>query len=143
MNESPAEDVAVTALQPAASAPRHAESDECSLSTQINSVSTLPSATYCAKYWGISVEGVMGNIANTSGLICLIAVAMASLPESLSLILISLPPSNGLPGRDKPLCRFRIPCSDRNQIHLFFRQLRVSKHRGRKVRTEGTACTFP
>lgn len=33
----------------------------CSDSTGTNSVLTSPSATYWAKYWGISVEGVMGK----------------------------------------------------------------------------------
>ena len=51
------------ARQPAASAPMQADMEECSLSTAMNSVSTLPSATYWAKYWGISVEGVMGKCA--------------------------------------------------------------------------------
>ena len=47
--------------------------EECSLSTVTYSVSTSPLATYWAKYWGISVEGVMGKAAKTSGLICLMA----------------------------------------------------------------------
>ena len=86
------------ARQPAASAPTQADREECSLSTVMNSVSTLPSATYWAKYWGISVEGVIGNMANTSGLIWRMAVAMASLPLSLSLILIiTVPPSTRSP----------------------------------------------
>ena len=59
--------VAVTARAPAASAPMQADMEECSDSTVTNSVFTLSSATYWAKYWGISVEGVMGNAANTSG----------------------------------------------------------------------------
>ena len=37
---------------------------------------------------GISVDGVIGNAAITSGLICLIACATASLPDILSRIAI-------------------------------------------------------
>ena len=52
------------ARQPAASAPMQVDMAECSLSTAMNSVSTLPLATYGEKYWGISVEGVMGKCAH-------------------------------------------------------------------------------
>ena len=57
----PAEEVAVTARAPAASAPMQADMELCSDSTGTNSVLTSPLATYWAKYWGISVEGVMGR----------------------------------------------------------------------------------
>ena len=73
MKARPAELVAVTALAPAAAAPMQVDMEECSLSTVTYSVSTLPSATYCAKYCGISVDGVMGKAAKTSGLIWRIA----------------------------------------------------------------------
>ena len=53
----------------------------CSLSTGINSVSISPFAIMVATNWGISVEGVIGNAGMTSGLICLIACATASLPD--------------------------------------------------------------
>ena len=81
----PAEEVAVTARAPAASAPMQADRELCSDSTGTNSVFTSPLATYWAKYWGISVEGVMGKAAITSGSICFMAKAMASLPERRSL----------------------------------------------------------
>ena len=81
----PAEDVAVMARAPAASAPMQADIELCSDSTGTNSVFTSPLATYWAKYWGISVEGVMGKAAITSGSICFMAKAMASLPERRSL----------------------------------------------------------
>ena len=73
MNARPQDEVAVTARTPAASAPMQVDMDECSDSTVTYSVSTCPFATYCAKYCGISVEGVMGKAANTSGLICRMA----------------------------------------------------------------------
>ena len=76
------------ARAPAASAPTQADMDECSDSTGTKTVSTCPSATYWAKYWGISVEGVMGKAAKTSGLIWRMAVAMASLPDRRSRLLI-------------------------------------------------------
>ena len=69
MYASPHEDVAVSALAPAAEAPIVALMELCSLSTVINSVSTWPFATKEAKYCGISVDGVIGNAGNTSGLI--------------------------------------------------------------------------
>ena len=50
-------------------APMAALMELCSLSTGINSVSTSPFAAKEAKYWGISVDGVMGKAGNTSGLI--------------------------------------------------------------------------
>ena len=50
----------------------------------------LQDVYYHCKNSGISVEGVIGNAATTSGLICFIAVAAASLPLNLSLILILL-----------------------------------------------------
>ena len=40
------------ARHPAASAPMQADMEECSLSTVMNSVSTLPSATYWAEILG-------------------------------------------------------------------------------------------
>ena len=49
------------ARAPAASAPMQADIELCSDSTGTNSVFTSPLATYWAKYWGISVEGVMGK----------------------------------------------------------------------------------
>ena len=80
------------ALAPAASAPIQALIALCSLSTATNSVSTKPLLTKLEKYCGISVEGVIGNAATTSGLICFIAIAEASLPLKRSRIpiLISL-----------------------------------------------------
>ena len=47
-----------------------------------------PFAANDAKYCGISVDGVIGNAGNTSGLICLNAIATASLPDKRSLIAI-------------------------------------------------------
>ena len=88
MKARPAEDVAVTARAPAAAAPMQTDMAECSDSTATNSVSTLPSAMYLEKYCGISVDGVIGNAPITSGLICFIAYATASLPLILSLIAI-------------------------------------------------------
>ena len=84
--------MALTARQPAASAPMQVDMAECSDSTGMNSVSTCPLSTYVEKYWGISVDGVIGNAPITSGLICFIAKATASLPESLSLMPIFLVP---------------------------------------------------
>ena len=52
--------VAEMARQPAASAPMQVDMALCSLSTAMNSVSTSPLSTYVEKYWGISVDGVMG-----------------------------------------------------------------------------------
>ena len=85
MYARPQDDVAVTARTPAAWAPIQVDMEECSDSTVTYSVSTRPLATYWAKYWGISVEGVMGKAAITSGSICFMAKAMASLPERRSL----------------------------------------------------------
>ena len=81
---SPQEEVAVRLLAPAASAPIAALMELCSLSTGMNSVSTCPFATKDAKYCGISVDGVIGNAGNTSGLICLRAIATASFPDNTS-----------------------------------------------------------
>ena len=92
IKDNPFADVAVIALAPAASAPIHALIALCSLSTATNSVSTVPFATNVEKYCGISVDGVIGNAATTSGFICFIAVAAASFPLNLSLILINLHP---------------------------------------------------
>ena len=55
------------ARQPAASAPMQVDMALCSLSTAMNSVSTSPLSTYVEKYWGISVDGVMGYAPITSG----------------------------------------------------------------------------
>ena len=88
INDNPFADVAVIALAPAADAPIVADIALCSLSTATNSVSTSPFATNVEKYCGISVDGVIGNAATTSGLICFIAIAVASFPLNLSLILI-------------------------------------------------------
>ncbi len=73
ISASPQEEVAQTDLAPAASAAMQTDMELCSDSTVTYSVSTSPSATYCAKYSGISVEGVIGNAPMTSGLICLMA----------------------------------------------------------------------
>ena len=89
---SPQDDVAVRLRAPAADAPIAALMELCSLSTGINSVSTCPFATKDAKYCGISVDGVMGNAGNTSGLICLNAIAIASFPDKRSLFAILLTP---------------------------------------------------
>ena len=67
ISASPADDVAVRLLAPAASAPIAALIDECSLSTGINSVSISPFAIYVDTICGISVEGVIGNAGITSG----------------------------------------------------------------------------
>ena len=80
------------ALAPAASAPIVADIALCSLSTATNSVFTSPLLTNVEKYCGISVDGVIGNAATTSGFICFIAIAAASLPLKRSLIDISFPP---------------------------------------------------
>ena len=81
MNASPQEEVAVNVRAPAAEDPMAALMELCSLSTGINSVSISPFAIIVATNWGISVEGVIGNAGMTSGLICLIACATASLPD--------------------------------------------------------------
>ena len=94
MKASPAELVAVMARAPAAEAPMQADMEECSLSTVTNSVSTWPSATYWAKYWGISVDGVMGKAAKTWHPAAHAARATASLPERRSRMLIGAPPSS-------------------------------------------------
>ena len=73
MSASPAEEVAVIVLAPAASAPIAADMAECSLSTGINSVSISPFAINVDTICGISVDGVIGNAGMTSGLTCLIA----------------------------------------------------------------------
>ena len=78
-------DIDRTGQCPAADAPIAADIELCSLSTGINSVSTCPFATNEAKYCGISVDGVIGNAGNTSGLICLKAIAIASFPDKRSL----------------------------------------------------------
>ena len=65
--------MAEIARQPAASAPMQVDMALCSLSTAMNSVSTSPLSTYVEKYWGISVDGVMGYAPITSGLICFMA----------------------------------------------------------------------
>ena len=91
INASPQEEVAVKVRAPAASEPIAALMELCSLSTGINSVSISPLEIILDTNWGISVEGVMGNAGITSGLICLMARATASLPDILSLIAIYLP----------------------------------------------------
>jgi hypothetical protein len=48
----------------------------------------VPLATYWEINCGISVDGVIGKAAITSGLTCLIAMETASLPDNLSLIAI-------------------------------------------------------
>ena len=88
---SPADEEAVMARAPAAEAPMQVDMAECSDSTAMNSVPTSPSATYCEKCSGISVEGVMGKAPTTSGLICFMARATAALPDKRSLIIL-LPP---------------------------------------------------
>ena len=60
MSARPCELVAVMVRAPPAAEPMAALIAECSLSTVMNSVSTLPSATYWAKICTISVCGVMG-----------------------------------------------------------------------------------
>jgi hypothetical protein len=84
--------VAVKDLAPAACAPIAADRALCSLSTGINSVSTSPLAAKEEKMKGISVDGVIGKADMTSGLICRMALATASLPDNLSLIDIYLSP---------------------------------------------------
>ena len=93
INARPAEEVAVIARAPAADAPMHVDIAECSDSTGTNSVSTSPFAIYDAKYCGISVEGVIGNAPITSGLICFIAYATASLPLNLVFVPITFLPA--------------------------------------------------
>ena len=56
INASPAEDVAVKVLAPAASDPIAALIAECSLSTGTNSVSISPFAIYVETICGISVD---------------------------------------------------------------------------------------
>ena len=48
---------------------------------------SLPSATNSANFIGISVDGVIGYAATTSGFTCLIASAKARLPEVISFLL--------------------------------------------------------
>ena len=60
MSARPWELVAVIVRAPLAEAPIAALIAECSLSTVMYSVSTLPSATYWAKICAISVAGVIG-----------------------------------------------------------------------------------
>ena len=88
---SPADDVAVRVLAPAALAPMAALIELCSLSTGINSVSISPFAIILDTNWGISVEGVIGNAGITSGLIWRTAYAVASFPDILVLIAIYFP----------------------------------------------------
>ena len=73
ISASPAEEVAVMVLAPAASAPIAADIAECSLSTGMNSVSTSPFDINVDTICGISVEGVIGNAGITSGFTCRIA----------------------------------------------------------------------
>ena len=73
MKARPQEEVAVMALAPAAQAPMVALMELCSDSTGMNSVSISPFAIKVETICGISVEGVMGNAAMTSGFTCLIA----------------------------------------------------------------------
>src|SRR6056297_3728222 len=88
MRAIPAEAVAVITLPPAAAAPIQADIALCSLSTVTNSVSTFPSATNFEKSSTICVDGVIGNAATTSGLICRIASAIAPLPVIAFVVLI-------------------------------------------------------
>ena len=88
INASPAEDVAVKVLAPAASDPIVALIAECSLSTGTNSVSISPFAIYVETICGISVDGVIGNAGITSGLIWRIAKDTASFPDIRSFLAI-------------------------------------------------------
>ncbi len=75
---------AVITLAPETDAARQALMAECSLSTVTRLVSTSPSATNSENFMGMSVDGVMGYAATTSGLICLMASATAQFPEVIS-----------------------------------------------------------
>ena len=55
-----ADEVAVITRPPAAAAPMQALIAECSLSTAMKFVGTLPSATNCEKFSTTWVEGVIG-----------------------------------------------------------------------------------
>ncbi len=81
---------AVMTLAPDIDAPTHAVIAECSLSTATYSESTLPLGTNSANFTGISVEGVIGYAATTSGFTCLIASAKARLPEVISFLLFNM-----------------------------------------------------
>ena len=81
---------AVITLAPDTEAPTHAVIAECSLSTATYSESTWPFATNSANFTGISVEGVIGYAATTSGLTCLIASAKARLPDVISFLLFNM-----------------------------------------------------
>ena len=63
----------------------------CSLSTSIISVFTLPSDTKLVNLCIISVAGVMGYAALTSGLTCLNASATASFPVTATILPVSGP----------------------------------------------------
>jgi hypothetical protein len=84
--------VAVIVLAPEAAAPTQALIALCSDSTGIVSVSTTPSATKRENAITISVWGVMGYAANTSGFIWRIAWATASFPVKANLSFIICPP---------------------------------------------------
>ena len=70
----------MVAEKTAAEAPIVALIALCSDSTATNSVFTLPSATNWENIWAISVAGVIGYAATTSGFIWRMASAIASLP---------------------------------------------------------------
>ena len=76
---------AVMTRAPAAEAVTQAVMAECSLSTVTKFVSTSPLATNSANFMIISVEGVMGYAATTSGFIWRIASAKAQFPDVISL----------------------------------------------------------
>ena len=111
-----------------------------------NSVFTLPSATYWAKYWGISVEGVMGKCAHHVGidlahgrgnrLVAAKSVAICSYQCSL------LPKSDGVEGTYLD-SRCRSPCSGRkSKSPRLSVRYRDGRSRDRRARTAGTACIY-
>ena len=90
ISATPFADEAVMTRAPEMEAPTQADIAECSLSTATYSESTLPFATKSAKRIGISVDGVMGYAATTSGLIWRIASAKARLPEVMTFFLFDM-----------------------------------------------------
>ena len=85
ISASPCDDVAVITLPPAADAPMQALIALCSLSTSIISVFTSPFDTKLVNLCIMSVAGVIGYAALTSGLTCLKALATASFPVTATI----------------------------------------------------------
>src|SRR5208283_1908682 len=96
----PWDDVELTTRPPAAAAPTQALKELCSLSTRITSVLSCPLATKPVNLCIMSVAGVIGYAAHTSGAPCLKALATASFPETATNFAITCPP----PASQSPSC---------------------------------------